>query len=123
MSPWGPLTYTVGSSALTDFPMAVFKGTNDPVTIRFTLSAAQASGAATLRIGTTLAFTQGRPAVTVNGKALATPPAPTKIDSRGVTRGAYRGYGERYDLAVGSGGLVAGSNTVSLLFAGFCAAS
>ena len=36
MASWGPLTYTVGSSALTDFPMAIFKDVNNPVTITFT---------------------------------------------------------------------------------------
>ncbi len=114
MSSWGPLTYTVGSSAVGDFPMAVFKGVNDPVTIKFTLTAAQASGAATLRIGTTLAFASGRPLVVINGKTAATPAAPTAIDSRGVTRGAYRGRGEIYNFAIASGGLVTGSNTVSI---------
>ncbi|GMF79000.1 unnamed protein product [Aspergillus oryzae var. brunneus] len=64
MSSWGPLTYTVGSSELTDFPMAAFKGVNDPVTIKFTATSAQ-TGAATLRIGTTLSFAGGRPQATV----------------------------------------------------------
>jgi len=114
MSSWGPLTYTVGSSPLTDFPMAIFKGLNDPSTIKFTLTAAQASGAATLRIGTTLAFANGRPTVTVNGKAGTTPPAPVAIDSRGVTRGAYRGYGEIYNFPVAAGGLVTGANTITI---------
>lgn len=113
MSAWGPLTYTVGSSALTDFPMAIWKGVNDPVTIKVTLTAAQATGAATLRVGTTLAFAGGRPTVSINGKAGTVPAAPTAIDSRGVTRGAYRGRGDIYDFAVASGGLVTGSNTVS----------
>lgn len=113
MASWGPLTYTVGSSAVSDFPMAVFKGVNDPVTIKFTLTAAQASGAATLRIGTTLAFSGARPSVVINGKAGTIPAAPTAIDSRGVTRGAYRGRGDIYNFAIASGGLVTGSNTVS----------
>lgn len=64
MSDWGPLTYTVGSSSLTDFPMAVFKSVNNPVTIVFTATSAQ-TGAATLRIGTTLSFAGGRPQATV----------------------------------------------------------
>lgn len=60
MSSWGPVTYTVGSSKLTDFPMALFKSVNNPLTIKFTATSAQ-TGAATLRIGTTLAFAGGRP--------------------------------------------------------------
>lgn len=114
MSSWGPLTYTVGSSALSDVPMALFKSVNTPFTIKATLSAAQASGAATLRVATTLSFAGGRPSVTVNGYAPATPGAPTKIDSRGVTRGAYRGFGEVYDFAIPTGTLVSGGNTVVL---------
>ncbi|KAK2734672.1 hypothetical protein FQN55_002535 [Onygenales sp. PD_40] len=113
MADWGPLTYTVGNSALTDFPMALFKSVNNPVTIEFALSAEQ-TGAATLRIGTTLAFAGARPQATINSFAADAPPAPTKIDSRGVTRGAYRGYGEIYDVEIPEGTLVEGSNTLTI---------
>lgn len=66
MSSWSPGTYTVGTSALTDFPMALFKSVNSPLTIKFTATSSQ-TGAATLRIGTTLSFAGGRPQVTVRG--------------------------------------------------------
>lgn len=115
MSSWGPLTYTVGSSSLDGFPMAAVKGVNDPVTITFSLTAAQAAAAATLRIGTTLSFAGGRPSVVINSKAGTNPAAPTAIDSRGLTRGGYRGYGNIYDFAIAAGGLVTGTNTVRLL--------
>jgi len=114
MSSWGPLIYTVGSSTLDSVPMALFKGYNVPYTIKFTLTAAQASGASTLRIGTTLAFASGRPSAVINSLNLATPAAPTKVDSRGVTRGAYRGFGEVYNYAIPAGSLVAGSNTITI---------
>jgi rhamnogalacturonan endolyase len=112
MSSWGPLTYNVGSSSLNDFPMAVFKSVNDPVTIKFTLSSA--SGAATLRIATTLSFAGARPQAKVNSWSAPAPGAPTKIDSRGVTRGAYRGNGEVYDVSIPSGTLVKGTNTITI---------
>lgn len=48
----------------------------------------------TARIATTLDFASGRPPVALNDIAADDPKAMTKIDSRGVTRGAYRGYGE-----------------------------
>lgn len=112
MSSWGRLTYTVGSSALSDFPMALFKSVNNPVTIKFTLSSAP--GAATLRIATTLSFAGSRPQAVVNSWTGPAPSAPTKIDSRGVTRGAYRGYGEVYDVSIPAGTLVAGSNTITI---------
>lgn len=112
MSSWGPATYTVGSSSLTDFPMALFKSVNQPQTIVFTLSSDP--GAATLRIATTLSFAGARPQATVNGWTGAAPSAPTKIDSRGVTRGAYRGYGEVYDVSIPAGTLKSGSNTIEI---------
>jgi len=112
MSSWGPLTYTVGSSSATDFPMAVFTAVNNPVTIKFTL--ASVPGAVTLRIATTLAFGGGRPQAKVNNWTGPAPAAPTKIDSRGVTRGAYRGFGEVYDVSIPAGILVAGANIITL---------
>ena len=114
MSSWGPLTYTVGSSSLDSVPMALFKSVNTPLTIKFTLSADQAAAAATLRVGTTLSFAGARPSTVINGYAPATPAAPTKIDSRGVTRGAYRGFGEVYNFAIPAGKLVSGSNTITI---------
>lgn len=115
MASWGPLTYTVGSSRLSDFPMAVFQAVNNPVTIRFDLASAQAGAAATLRIATTLSFASSRPQVTVNNKWKGpAPAAPAKIDSRGVTRGAYRGHGEIYTVSIPAGTLVAGSNTITI---------
>ncbi|KAL4787645.1 Rhamnogalacturonase B, N-terminal-domain-containing protein [Aspergillus varians] len=113
MSSWGPLTYTVGTSALSDFPMAVFKSVNNPVTIVFTATSAQ-TGAATLRIGTTLSFAGGRPQATINSYTGTAPSAPTNLNSRGVTRGAYRGLGEVYDVTVPAGTIVAGQNTISI---------
>ncbi|KAF2834641.1 polysaccharide lyase family 4 protein [Patellaria atrata CBS 101060] len=113
MSSWGPLTYTVGSGSLNDVPMALFKNVNSPFTIKFSLTASQ-TGAATLRVGTTLSFAGARPSVTINSYNPSNPGAPTKIDSRGVTRGAYRGFGETYDFSIPSGTLVNGQNTITI---------
>ncbi|KAF2032231.1 Rhamnogalacturonase B [Setomelanomma holmii] len=110
MSSWGPLTYTVGSSSLESVPMAIVKDTN-PLTIKFS---GTETGAVTLRVGTTLSFAGCRPSVVVNSYSPATPAAPTKIDSRGLTRGAYRGFGEVYDYAMAAGKLVSGSNTITI---------
>jgi rhamnogalacturonan endolyase len=112
MDTWVPVTYTIGSSSVGAFPMALFKSINDPVTIKFTLSAAP--GATTLRIATTLSFAGARPQATINSYKGATPVAPTKINSRGVTRGSYRGYGEVYNVSIPAGTLVAGSNTITI---------
>ncbi|KAJ3534468.1 hypothetical protein NM208_g7523 [Fusarium decemcellulare] len=93
--------------------MALFKTVNNPVTIKFNLGSA-ISSSATLRIGTTLAFASGRPQVVVNGGFTKAFDAPTKVDSRGVTRGAYRGRGEVYDAVIPAGNLKAGSNTITI---------
>ncbi|KAK7911528.1 rhamnogalacturonase [Apiospora marii] len=111
MAAWKPVTYTVGTSSVGQFPMALFKSVNDPATIKFNLDAAPA-GAATLRIATTLSFAGARPGAKVNNWSATTPAAPPKIDSRGVTRGAYHGNNEVYDFSIPTGTLVAGANTI-----------
>ncbi|KAG9079128.1 hypothetical protein FS749_008799 [Ceratobasidium sp. UAMH 11750] len=111
MASWGPLTYTVGSSSLSGFPMAQIKDVNNPTTIKFTLTSSQ-TGAATLRIGTTLAFAGGRPQVTVNGWLGPAPSAPVDLNSRGFTRGTYRGINTVYTVSIPSGTLISGTNTI-----------
>ncbi|KAI5811928.1 Rhamnogalacturonate lyase A [Pyronema omphalodes] len=114
MSSWTPTTFTWGSSSTADFPMAQIKSVNDPTIIEVTLSSSQAAVARTLRIFTTLSFAGGRPSVKVNNYSPSTPAAPKKIDSRGFTRGAYRGYGEVYSFTIPAGNLVAGKNTIQI---------
>ncbi|KAF8758943.1 Rhamnogalacturonan lyase B, N-terminal [Rhizoctonia solani] len=70
--------------------------------------------AATLKIGTTLAFAGGRPQVTVNGWAGPIPPTPTDLNSRGFTRGTYRGINVVYTVNIPSGTLVSGTNTIQV---------
>ncbi|KXT02183.1 hypothetical protein AC578_5960 [Pseudocercospora eumusae] len=108
MGKWAPGPFAVGTSADINMPMALFKGVNSPQNITFN---SDSTAAATLRIRTTLAFASGRPMVTI-GSWTASAAAPTLIDSRGVTRGAYRGYGEAYEFNIPAGTLVSGSNTL-----------
>ncbi|KAG8735397.1 hypothetical protein FRC12_018089 [Ceratobasidium sp. 428] len=128
MASWGPLTYTVESSSLctfrspadrsstfyslrtAGFPMAQIKAVNNPTTIKFTLTSSQ-TGAATLRIGTTLSFAGARPQVTVNGWSGPAPGAPVDLNSRGFTRGAYRGINT---VSIPSDTLVSGTNTITI---------
>ncbi|KAH8898863.1 family 4 polysaccharide lyase [Thozetella sp. PMI_491] len=109
MSSWSPGTVTKAS----DWPMAIFMDVNNGQKISFSLSSA-VSATATLRIATTLSFGGGRPQATVNSYACSAPAAPTKIDSRGVTRGAYRGYGEIYECSIPSGTLTSGTNMITI---------
>ncbi|KAJ3565024.1 hypothetical protein NP233_g7909 [Leucocoprinus birnbaumii] len=113
MSNWGPITFTVGSSSVSSFPMSQFKTVNNPTTIRWTASSSQI-GARTLRIRTTEAFAGGRPQITVNSFTSNAPAAPPAVDSRGVTRGTWRGLNQVYDFAIPSGTLVAGTNTIQI---------
>ncbi|KAJ3480857.1 hypothetical protein NLI96_g8063 [Meripilus lineatus] len=113
MSSWGPVTYTIGSSSASSFPMAQFKDVNNPTTIKWSASSSQI-GARTLRIRTTEAFAGARPQITVNSWTSSAPGAPTKVDSRGVTRGTWRGINQIYDFNIPSGTLVAGSNTITI---------
>lgn len=111
MSSWAPVTLTWGSMSAADFPMAQVKGINDPTTIKVSLTS---TSARTLRIFTTLSFAGARPAVVVNSYNAPTPATPKKIDSRGFTRGAYRGYGEVYSFSIPGSALVSGVNTIKI---------
>ena len=90
MGNWGPVTYTIGSSNPSQFPMAQFKSVHDiistrsqlvdlpleqvnnPTTIKWTASSSQI-GARTLRIRTTASFAGGRPQITVNSWTSSAP--------------------------------------------------
>lgn len=87
---------TVGQQDAGYVPMAVFKAVG-ALTIRFALASGQ-GGARTLEIGTTLAFAGARPQVQVNSWTSAIPALPTQPDSRGVTRGTWRGNVRRHDV-------------------------
>jgi rhamnogalacturonan endolyase len=84
--------FTVGTSAVGDFPCYLWDDVNDGLTIRFQLTAAQAAVAHTLRIGITSSYAGGRPRVRVNDWTSATPPAPSSAKTRSLTVGTYRGF-------------------------------
>ncbi|KAI1098730.1 polysaccharide lyase family 4 protein [Jackrogersella minutella] len=112
MGTWGG-TFTVGQSSARDFPMALFSKTGGNVKVNFNLDADQVRDL-TLRVGTTLSFKGGRPSAAIGSWAGKDPGAPKLIDSRGVTRGAYRGYGEVYTWTVPASALKNGENTLTL---------
>ncbi|KAK4442058.1 rhamnogalacturonase B [Podospora aff. communis PSN243] len=113
MGSWGG-NYTVGKSTARDFPMALFAKQGGVATVHFEVSAEQARAETTLRVGTTLSFKGGRPRVEVGGWTGRDPGAPRLIDSRGVTRGAYRGYGEVYAWKIPAGTMREGWNKLTL---------
>jgi rhamnogalacturonan endolyase len=110
---WGPVTYTVGSSATSDFPAYQWKGVNNPTTVHFTLTSSQLA-ARTVRIGITAAYAGGRPAITVNNWSSALPAASSQPSSRSLTIGTYRGNTALYTYAVPASAFVAGTNTMTI---------
>ncbi|CAE6507389.1 unnamed protein product [Rhizoctonia solani] len=104
-------TFTVGQQDIGYFPMAIFKAVG-PTTVRWALNSSQ-TGARTLEIGVTLAFAGGRPQVTINGWTGPAPPAPSQPNSRGVTRGTWRGNNTLYTVKIPSG--VLKSNEVNVM--------
>jgi rhamnogalacturonan endolyase len=111
MANWGPVTYTVGSSAVSDFPAYQWKEINNPTTVRFTLSASQIA-ARTVRIGITAAYASGRPQITVNGWTSPAPAASAQPNSRSLTIGTYRGNNALYTYNVPASAFVTGTNTM-----------
>jgi rhamnogalacturonan endolyase len=113
MASWGPVTYTVGSSAVSDFPAYQWKAINNPTTVRFTLSSSQVA-ARTVRIGITAAYASGRPQITVNSWTSAAPAASSQPNSRSLTIGTYRGNNALYTYNVPASAFVAGTNTMTI---------
>jgi rhamnogalacturonan endolyase len=95
--------------------MAEFKAVNSPTAITFPLAAVPAAGVR-VRIATTGAFAGGRPAVSIGGfsSPAAASPAPVNLNSRGVTRGTWRGVNQTYTFAVPASALKTGANTLSV---------
>jgi rhamnogalacturonan endolyase len=113
MASWGPVTYTVGSSAVSDFPAYQWKAINNPTTVRFTLSSSQIA-ARTVRIGITAAYAGGRPQITVNSWTSPAPAASSQPDSRSLTIGTYRGNNALYTYDVPASAFVSGTNTMTI---------
>jgi rhamnogalacturonan endolyase len=113
MSSWGPLTFTWGSSASSDFPAYQWQNVNSPTTIRFTLSSGQLT-ARTVRIGISAAFANGRPRIAVNNWTSSIPSPSSQPDSRSLTIGTYRGNNVVFSYSVPASALVAGTNTLSI---------
>lgn len=113
MASWGPVTYTVGSSSVSDFPAYQWKAINNPTTVRFTLSSGQVA-ARTVRIGITAAYGSGRPQITVNNWTSPAPAASSQPNSRSLTIGTYRGNNALYTYNVPASAFVTGPNTMTI---------
>ncbi|RLN94173.1 hypothetical protein BBJ28_00009684 [Nothophytophthora sp. Chile5] len=117
MAAWKSLIFTAGTDADSAFPMAQFRGVNDPITISFSLTKAQAATAKTLRIGLTIAQSSGRSSVSVNSKWTAAVPASVAVKTRGVTRGVTTGNYKLYEYTIPASALLTGGNKIALTVA------
>jgi rhamnogalacturonan endolyase len=114
MSSWNPGTVNV-SAGPGAVPMAEFASVNSPLRLNFTLGAVPSRGAR-LRIGITIGFAGGRPAVSIGGytsPASASPPS-ADLHSRGITRGTWRGVNQLYTFTIPATALHTGVNTLSI---------
>lgn len=113
MSSWnvGTVNVTSGASAV---PMAMFKSVNSPLGLTFSLASVPAGGAK-LRIGITIGFAGGRPAISIGGytSTSASPPS-TDLNSRSITRGTWRGPNQLYTFTIPATALHTGTNTLSI---------
>ncbi|HVT80034.1 MAG TPA: polysaccharide lyase family protein, partial [Phycisphaerae bacterium] len=110
--------FVVGTNTDDQWPMIQFMGVNNSQRITFNLTAAQVQNL-TLRIGITLGFEGGRNKVTVNaGQSYqwvsTNPSASTDLNSRGITRGTWRGNNQLYQYSIPASALRAGTNTIDL---------
>jgi rhamnogalacturonan endolyase len=119
MSSWTSTpNFVVGTNTDAQWPMAQFMDVNNGQRITFNLTAAQVQNV-TLRIGVTLGFEGGRNRVTVNaGQSYVwtsvIPTASTDLNSRGITRGTWRGPNQLFTYSIPSSALRAGTNTIDL---------
>lgn len=116
--PWGPVTFTVGSSSTASFPSCQFRGINDPSTVLFNLTSPQAASAHTFKIGITDAYDRGRPQVTINGRVLRIPGASVQPGARSLTTGTYRGNNTTFSWSIPANDFVAGPNTITITATG-----
>ncbi|WP_338510078.1 rhamnogalacturonan lyase B N-terminal domain-containing protein [Pseudomonas poae] len=114
MTPWAPVTYSVGTSRPDAFPATQWRDVNSPTRIQFVLGANELR-AYRLRLFISLAQAGGRPTVSVNQQWTApVPQASSQPDSRGITRGTYRGNNTVFDVSVPAAALHAGLNTLEI---------
>lgn len=114
MSPWGPVTFTVGVDSVAKFPALQLRKTNSPTTIKFRLTREQLADRI-LRIGITCTYGSGRPDIRVNNWKPAKPSeAVEQPRSRSFTIGTYRGNNATFTYTIPASAFVAGENTLTI---------
>lgn len=115
LSSWNPGTYVIGSSSASSFPCYQWKDVNGTQDIQFTLTAAQAAAAHTVRVGITVAYAGARPDITVNSSwNSANASASTQPSTHTLTVGTYRGNNTTYTFSIPASAFVTGTNTLTI---------
>ena len=114
ISTWNPGVYTVGvSSPATGFPCYQWKNVNGTQTVQFTLPPALVASY-TIRVGITCAYSNARPAITVNSWTSSNPSPSNQPTTRTLTIGTYRGNNTTFTFNVPASAFVAGTNTMTI---------
>ncbi|MCD5992459.1 rhamnogalacturonase B [Pseudomonas sp. CDFA 602] len=114
MAPWEATTFSVGSSPLNDFPAVQWRDVNTPTRINFELHTNEVRNYR-LRMFISLTQAGGRPRLTVNQRWTApVPPAPNQPESRGITRGTYRGNNTLFEVSIPGSALQSGLNSLDI---------
>ena len=119
MSDWNSTpNFIVGTNTDAQWPLAQFMGVNNAQRITFNLTAAQVQNMS-LRIGITWGFSGARPRITANAGQTyaytsAIPTASSDLNSRGITRGTWRGDNQLYTFSIPSSAFRAGTNTIDI---------
>lgn len=112
-APWTTAPFIVGQSSSQDFPACQWADVNNPLRIRFRLTAAQL-GPLTLRVGITIAFANTRPTIEVNDWVGPVPPPSAQPSSRSLTVGSYRGNNQTFTFSIPATALKVGDNELRL---------
>ncbi|HSV15249.1 MAG TPA: rhamnogalacturonan lyase B N-terminal domain-containing protein, partial [Tepidisphaeraceae bacterium] len=119
MSSWTATpNFVIGTNTDAQWPLAQAIDVNNAQRITFTLTAAQVQSLS-FRVGITWGFSGARPRITVNsGQTYAwtstIPTASSDLNSRGITRGTWRGDNQIYTYSIPSSAVRAGVNTIDL---------
>lgn len=114
------LNFTVRMSRDNEWPLGEWMDVNNDPRITFNLTPEQARTPLTLRIGVTLTYNEGRPQVEVNTgtgnawKSGVPEPSDQPKQSRGITRGTYRGNNDTFSFDIPTTALHSGTNTIDI---------
>ncbi|KAJ9451942.1 putative rhamnogalacturonate lyase A [Diplonema papillatum] len=100
LSSWEVAPFVVGATPDREFPAYLFRGVNNNVKIQFKLPAAMKNSNRKLRIGTTTRQSGALPTVQVNTYKAPTPAKQSKLPTRAMTLGSYRGGNEVHEYEI-----------------------